>query len=1118
MNTIHGIMVILVMTLCGIVEAQPYLAVKKDGKYGYVDTSGTWVVPPKYDYATLFVRDKGLVSINDSVFLFAGREMLQYFPGVKAVQDHLHGLKAVQDISGKWALADSNYKLLTEFRFNRLQVNDDHIVFEIGRLKGLMNLDAKLLVDAKFKSIHLLSNGQFMGYIDTTVRILDVKDGYKEILEAPSIRYDERFPFVYSVKSKNRMVKSELFNMQGKLIFEGFRFNLEMMVHEMLVIKGKGKYHIIQTENGGSLMEVKDTSGLIFDARKPGLILLKNKIYSSGNESPILDDPNIDSVAYLNEKYFLVRKSGFWGICDYQSNFVLPAIYNDFELVDSALVNLYQNQSISLYHLDFKREVLNYDLGYSVIYEFPILWLCGERISTYYEFDSLFNVIDSAKYGEVAVIKAGRRIGVRRSATNDFTIANNYPSKCQRWFNFKDKFGLKGFNSDTLLRPVFERVYGYNDSIDIVVLKTGNYNILYIDGVGVANLKKNYCVVNNRTGKFKILPNRIIYVDIEQAMDSALDVFRVIMVDGRYALMKKSNFEVINSTKSQYISPAKDGYMRLFMKAVFKSKERVNRYSTSQIFYSLGDMSDLSKSGLVYSRHTSEILVLGKGVNIADRHGELMMDTSLSMKLKFIDTGCDRRFITIDSKDSFGVFDCTAGILLKNSYRKIRRFERHGHFLMHTNVFRMGYLRTDGTELTDPIFHQAQEMKGGYAWASIGDSMLIVDSTGLVIDPSQNKLKTTGFSEGVTAVKYRKGWQFVDIKGNIIIDEYYKKTSRFIEGTAAVQTRKGWGIIDGNGNWIQEPQYESLTAENLKAFVFQNGKYYYFHDRSGKLHIKIKAKGTIKSFGDSYFKITENNKHQVYNADGTVFSKRKFRQDLVLLGDSVVAFTNKKMLNYGIKGKMIEKLDHNGGLRSIIRGTLDFKSNRMRERYLEMDVSEAHRKMYPGVYPESGKLILYRPEVNYVTVLENLNMQHCVRLNAFVYKLTATELGQTRKILVDSLGNLLNDNIFHDIVYAGNDLFKVKLMNDEGMLMTGLINKNGLWVVYPKYNGIMNISENVAVYSKFTDFKVCDENGMMISDKIFKSYAKYGSYYCFYSENMMAWWHPARGWISQFSE
>lgn len=96
------------------------------------------------------------------------------------------------------------------------------------------------------------------------------------------------------------------------------------------------------------------------------------------------------------------------------------------------------------------------------------------------------------------------------------------------------------------------------------------------------------------------------------------------------------------------------------------------------------------------------------------------------------------------------------------------------------------------------------------------------------------------FSEGLAAVKTRKGWGFIDKSGQMCIRPIRNVTVRhgFSEGLCAVESAySGYGYIDRYGELIIGPQYTCCISfsEGLAA-VCLNGKWGYV-DRAGKVKI-----------------------------------------------------------------------------------------------------------------------------------------------------------------------------------------------------------------------------------------------------------------------------------------
>ncbi|KAB2808592.1 WG repeat-containing protein [Phaeocystidibacter luteus] len=126
---IRALLTILLFLSCLLAEAQMLFPFAQDGKWGYKDIDGSWVIQPRFDAAQLFsegkaaVRESGYYHFIDS----SGHRLT--WQNFEKVENFEHGLSCVY-VDGSWALIDDQFQILND-GFNNLYVANSNLV--IGR-------------------------------------------------------------------------------------------------------------------------------------------------------------------------------------------------------------------------------------------------------------------------------------------------------------------------------------------------------------------------------------------------------------------------------------------------------------------------------------------------------------------------------------------------------------------------------------------------------------------------------------------------------------------------------------------------------------------------------------------------------------------------------------------------------------------------------------------------------------------------------------------------------------------------------------------------------------------------------------------------------------------------
>lgn len=112
-----------------------------------------------------------------------------------------------------------------------------------------------------------------------------------------------------------------------------------------------------------------------------------------------------------------------------------------------------------------------------------------------------------------------------------------------------------------------------------------------------------------------------------------------------------------------------------------------------------------------------------------------------------------------------------------------------------------------------------------------------IDESGAARIPPRY-LEARSFSEGLAAVKTRRGWGFIDPTGQPSIPERYHEVRDFSGGLAAARRGQRWGFIDTQGRWrIPRRFIDARSFSEKRAAVKRRWRYGYV-DPQGKLVIK----------------------------------------------------------------------------------------------------------------------------------------------------------------------------------------------------------------------------------------------------------------------------------------
>jgi len=132
----------------------------------------------------------------------------------------------------------------------------------------------------------------------------------------------------------------------------------------------------------------------------------------------------------------------------------------------------------------------------------------------------------------------------------------------------------------------------------------------------------------------------------------------------------------------------------------------------------------------------------------------------------------------------------------------------------------VGYINTAGEWIIIPQYEKARAFVNGLAPVYLDREWGYIDLEGnWVVEPKYRDAEVFSKS-GLAPVKIKK-WGFIDTTGKMVISPDYDITAGgfglfkfeekgFIEGMSRVKTREGWGYLDTEGNLLGDQWYENL--------------------------------------------------------------------------------------------------------------------------------------------------------------------------------------------------------------------------------------------------------------------------------------------------------------------
>lgn len=189
---------------------------------------------------------------------------------------------------------------------------------------------------------------------------------------------------------------------------------------------------------------------------------------------------------------------------------------------------------------------------------------------------------------------------------------------------------------------------------------------------------------------------------------------------------------------------------------------------------------------------------------------------------------------------------------------------------------KFGYLDSLGNEMSDFIFDDAYPFKNGFAAVELNEKWAFINKSFQLISNEKFEM-IKDFNEEFAEVKLENGgWSFINTKGILITKQSFEKTNKFTSGMAMIQSNGKFGFINNDGkiiippvftNWREFSKHQVAVVANEKIgwkIVRKNGEIFpkdssiivdYPHVFDNGLFKVVKNEGNKSKYG--YMNLSE---------------------------------------------------------------------------------------------------------------------------------------------------------------------------------------------------------------------------------------------------------------------
>ena len=831
-----------------------YAVMQRGGKVGMLSNKGAEVVPPEYD--DLKVLDSTLISVMNGgqwkVINLEGRVILK--PGYDQVQLLKTSTRSLRRflaflVNKKWGIVDGNGRLVAVPRYDEVSLVanvPEHVpgIFFQTENDGLLGL--------------LLSNG-FEALPPQAEEIRIYSD---------NLYFFKKFRKWGAIDPQGVQVLNAIFDHFSRLSDNFIKLTSEKKTclfsqfYNKLVAQSGFEAYYPFSENF-ALCKRNRLLGLIDHCGNLVLKTLYNEIQPYGGD------------------LFRANFEGKWGIVTLEDETLIPFDYDYIAPMQKGLCVVIK---------DKKRGIANFRGEVVVSPSFDRIELDEDKAKAYQGSNlTLFNfgqdrrLFEESNFGQHFTIRVIRE-NLRQPWQWGESTSPYQLEKFEWFYSPKDdKWGLRRLDNGVVqIEPAFDEVQVEELGLTLVGIKM----MQEMDyGRTSYRYEMAYGLVQNDTG---LLVHEVDMVDIRlNDFDKGLPVARCSFLNGRHGLVTRIG-KVLRKD-FVFIGDFHDGVARASMKGNLSATLSRNENNLGHLQEYLNkQLAPISLSD--YTQHDLDVDNLGMltcedcAWGYIDTLGQMTVAPNYTFAKDFVN-----EVGIVASGEKWGMVDHAGKQLLPCKFDELGFLEDTGNKVLR--VFnkeeKYGLIDTLGRLAVSVQYEDIGFFREGLLAVKRNGSWGFVDPDGREVVPCRfDEVKV--FSEGVAAARLGSKWGYIDKNGDVELDFVFSKAGNFNNGLApAKKDGPHYGYIGRDGAWIIAPQFPRAhefdrgvaQVEDMAGDFFRTG----FINASGNYIVKPKFASVtpFDEYGLAVAALGGNPmKYGLVNQKGQIITSQAFRKIL----------------------------------------------------------------------------------------------------------------------------------------------------------------------------------------------------------------------------------------------
>lgn len=812
-------------------QAQNFLPIKENKKWGFIDTNGRVIIAPQYEqvgelfentcnvcegaYCGLLHKDGHFVvplkfesvqCYSDSIYIVKlnGKYGIYQSEGIE-----VQFFSGIRRIDGTWSelyLKDDENK--TAYIFKNKQLYKTSYLTGLSKLNqfyvGTSDKGEKTISDTKGQEILKIEAEQIQNPYDSIFIISNKKDEALYRFNTKLLDFSaQKITLLKKEQSRFLVVKGVL---MGWFLADKKQFEFPVKYLEIKELSFENTlYYALKNKKDQTsiLTSTKDTlvSGIeSSDYRMIGtnaVCFKENEFYKVQSLKNGLLTTKYNEVSEENNGFYMVSTVDGFGLVNRYGKQVLTPKYVDFQRSGLMLKAVKKDGETDLFEINSKLE-LSPKNSYK---KFTTLHI-GEEASK-----------EEADFQNFKFVKAG----------DSFSKANEEDKKGVEKENFVKRYSMAKAG-------LFVSLY---DDKEKKALTTPLFTHINVDEL---NRGKKYARVLFQSGRMALLQEN-----------------GSMIVNREFRLTENSPKTTIKPFS--YISSFDENGLAYFsIGMIINRKIKVN-----PDFYNIDNYKKIGNGG--------------KWGVINDK-GEILVQPIY----KDISEVSVRGIILQNMSGLYGVLGLKSDTILPFEFTKIEtKIEgAKKYYTMYKDHRLWEFFDLNGNAITNADYTEIGRENDGVVCVAKNGKWTAITSEGREICPAI--YERAGFYEdGLVQLRSNQKWGAINLQGDTVIDFKYTMLGNYSKGVMSAKLKGRYGLIDIDQNWVAKPVFKKIYENNNGLLIAKKRNLVGVINEKGKWVIKPRF-STINVLNDDYFKVRTiiRDRYKLYSAKGKKISNQSF--------------------------------------------------------------------------------------------------------------------------------------------------------------------------------------------------------------------------------------------------